>query len=831
MNEEKAGNELKTLFTASSRLVLEVRTPYKNIYDFICSVMHESFSLNAMGFTVFKDDKDNLRPAAGAGINETDIPRIKFIWDHATCDSTPMGLVMAAKGYVVINDLSTYDRYSAWREDALKVGHNSIAVFPVISLESEVIGIITVYSDERGFFTQERVEMFSIFINHAAAVFENKLLIENLDNKVKERTKELTEREQELIRYGGELRIFTESAILITTVHSSQNLYEAICDALIRNFGLKMVWLGIVKGESFEAGPVAMAGIEIYNEAVIKFIWDDASSGQGLSCSAMKKKESLVINDISSTGEYVTWREKALEFGFKSTISLPLTGIDGATMGILNLYSGEPQFFTRSRLDLFHVFANHVASVLENRSLIDSLEKKVRERTREFEDANLELHEIQKTLKELNEQLEERVTQRTASLRKEIAERKQIEEKLRESTQVLKSITDGIGEEILLLTPDYKIIWANKTSLKKFGCKMDDIFGKYCYNISHKREKPCDFYEDLCPVREFQKTGNPVTLSHTHYDKNEKEIFVEVSAYPIKNEKGEITQYIHMCKDVTERKKAEKAELERIQAEAANKAKSDFLANMSHELRTPLNSVLGFSEVLMDELFGKLNKKQREYANDIFDSGQHLLSLINDILDLSKVESGKMELESSLFLLKDVLGASMSMLKEKAIRHNIRLDLNIEPEADIEIEADERKFKQVMFNLLSNAVKFTPDGGSVRVQARLVNSEQYLVNSKKLTTNDYSLTTDTDFVEISVTDTGIGIREEDLPKLFKEFSQLESTYTKQYEGTGLGLALTKKLVELHGGKISVESEFGKGSRFVFVIPIKQNSEYRSQETE
>jgi len=254
-----------------------------------------------------------------------------------------------------------------------------------------------------------------------------------------------------------------------------------------------------------------------------------------------------------------------------------------------------------------------------------------------------------------------------------------------------------------------------------------------------------------------------------------------------------------------------------------SKAKSDFLANMSHELRTPLNSILGFSEVLQDELYGNLNERQKEYLRDIHDSGKHLLDLINDILDLSKVEAGRMDLELNSFILKELLQASLRLFKEKALKHGIRLDIMIKSEADIEIEADERKLKQIMFNLLSNAVKFTPNGGYVSVTARKVDSKQWTVNSKKeLFTNYYSLTTDTDFVEISVEDTGIGIKPEDLNKLFGPFTQLESAYTKKHEGTGLGLALTKKLVELHGGRIWVESECGRGSRFTFAIPVTQS---------
>ncbi|OGR08465.1 MAG: hypothetical protein A2511_16110 [Deltaproteobacteria bacterium RIFOXYD12_FULL_50_9] len=236
-------------------------------------------------------------------------------------------------------------------------------------------------------------------------------------------------------------------------------------------------------------------------------------------------------------------------------------------------------------------------------------------------------------------------------------------------------------------------------------------------------------------------------------------------------------------------------------ADAATQAKSDFLANMSHELRTPLNSIIGFSEVLQDEMIGPLNPSQLEDVQYILTAGRHLLSLINDILDLSKVESGKMELELGWFSLQELIEASVVMQREKAMKHGIVLSLAIQPEVDIEMEADVRKLKQIMFNLLSNAVKFTPDGGAVSLVVR-----------KLIETGE---------IEISVSDTGIGIKNEDLPRLFSAFTQLQMAYTKEYEGTGLGLALTKRLVELHGGRIWVESEFGKGSKFAFAIPFRQ----------
>lgn len=272
----------------------------------------------------------------------------------------------------------------------------------------------------------------------------------------------------------------------------------------------------------------------------------------------------------------------------------------------------------------------------------------------------------------------------------------------------------------------------------------------------------------------------------------------------------------------------EKTEELRLLAEAANRAKSDFLANMSHELTTPLNSIIGFSQILQDGLFGDLNEKQKEYVSDILESGIRLLGLLNDMLDIAKLDTSTKGLKKNKFLLKDLLNTMIIFFKEKSLEKNILISLEIAPEAEIEIEADLRMMKQIIFNLLDNALKYTPNGGSVRVAARRVTMQdtghtmqegQILPIPPLLKGGEGGLI---DFIEISVQDTGIGIRQENLPMLFQTFTQFESPYNKKYSGAGLGLALTKKLVELHGGKIWAESEYGKGSKFSFVIPVKRD---------
>jgi signal transduction histidine kinase len=218
---------------------------------------------------------------------------------------------------------------------------------------------------------------------------------------------------------------------------------------------------------------------------------------------------------------------------------------------------------------------------------------------------------------------------------------------------------------------------------------------------------------------------------------------------------------------------------------------------MSHELRTPLNAIIGFSEVLSEKMFGELNEKQADYLKDIHESGKHLLSLINDILDLSKIEAGRMELDLASFHLPTAISNAMTLVRERAQRHGIKLGLDVDARLG-DFNADERKVKQILLNLLSNAVKFTPEGGRVDVSAKM----------------------DTDKVAIAVRDTGVGIAPEDQAALFEEFKQVGKDSTRKAEGTGLGLALTKRFVELHGGEIRVDSAPGKGSTFTVTLPVR-----------
>jgi two-component system CheB/CheR fusion protein len=408
----------------------------------------------------------------------------------------------------------------------------------------------------------------------------------------------------------------------------------------------------------------------------------------------------------------------------------------------------------------------------------------------------------------------------------DITARKEIEdglEKARKELAVIKiaadevseyaeSVINTVREPLIALDQDLRVVSVSRSFYEFFRVKPEDTVGQLIYDLGNKQW-------DIPKLRELLETILPEKATFDDYEVEHdfatigRRIML-LNARQIQRVLGKERIILLAIEDISERREIENGlkkaheDLEElaIELKRTTQVKSEFLANMSHELRTPLNAIIGFSEVLEDGLYGDLNDRQKTYAHHIYNAGKHLLSLINDILDLSKVEAGKMEFEQSRFPIRAVLDSSVVMVKEKAMKHGIALSVEVEPDADIHIEADERKIKQIVFNLLSNAVKFTPDGGRVTVRARMVAVENGSEEQRML--------------EVSIEDTGIGIKEEDLPRLFGEFTQLhQSVLTKGHEGTGLGLALSKRFVELHHGSLRVESEYGKGSRFYFTVPV------------
>jgi PAS domain S-box-containing protein len=392
-------------------------------------------------------------------------------------------------------------------------------------------------------------------------------------------------------------------------------------------------------------------------------------------------------------------------------------------------------------------------------------------------------------------------------------------EVLRESEMKFRSVAQSANDAIVSTDQRGNIIAWNHGAERIFGYQETEVLGKSLTMLM-----PARYQAAHEQGLERMRGGGAAkilgqTLELAGHRKSGQEFPLEVSLSGWKT--GEGTFYTGIIRDITERKQAEEAlqaltaslehkvrertaelEVARDQALTATQHKSEFLANMSHELRTPLNAVIGFSEVLLEKMFGELNPKQEEYLGDILGSGRHLLALINDILDLAKVESGHMELDIGTFDLPAVLNSTFMLIRERAMRHSIHVSLDIDHRLGRFI-ADERKLKQSLLNLLSNALKFTPEDGTVSLKAVL---------------QDVG-------VEISVTDTGIGIEPEFQQKIFEEFIQV-GDHLRKREGTGLGLALTKKFIELHGGRIWVQSAKGQGSTFTFTLPVLPTPEKR-----
>ena len=300
------------------------------------------------------------------------------------------------------------------------------------------------------------------------------------------------------------------------------------------------------------------------------------------------------------------------------------------------------------------------------------------------------------------------------------------------------------------------------------------------------------------------------TIEIEQYCKDGLSRWAEVTTSFLRDEAGKAVGLLGVTRDIVDRKRAEQLNKAKIAAEASNAAKSKFLSNVSHELRTPLNHIMGFTELILGKNFGDLNESQEEYLTDIYKSSEHLLSLVNQVLDVSKIEAGKLDLHKSEINLKKILEQCLSLM-DKAIARNIHLTANID-QIPKTIIADELRVKQILYNLLSNAVKFTDDGGNICLEARMAVGPEHAIPAEA-----EPLPRE---VEISIVDSGIGIRKEDAEKIFNPFSQLENVLSRKYAGTGLGLSLTRSLVEMHGGRIWVDSDGpGKGSTFRFTLPI------------
>jgi two-component system CheB/CheR fusion protein len=423
--------------------------------------------------------------------------------------------------------------------------------------------------------------------------------------------------------------------------------------------------------------------------------------------------------------------------------------------------------------------------------------------------------ENMKDKKKNKELLKNQVENRTVPERKtikqlnqEIKGSKKTERVVQGALEFAESIINTVREPLISLDQDLRVVSVSRSFYEFFKVKPEDTVGQLIYDLGNKQW-------NIPKLRELLETILPQKTTFDNYEVEHDFTTIGMrtmllNARQIEQVLGKERVILLAIEDITERREIEKGleknheELEKLAVELkrTTRAKSEFLANMSHELRTPLNSINGFSEILSDETFGPLNEKQKKYVNNILTSGKHLLLLINQILDMAKVESGKMKLALSSLPMKSLLNEISLLVEDMVSKKKIEMLLEIAEDLP-DIEGDELKVKEIIYNLLSNAVKFTPEGGKIGMRAKKVDSK----------------------IEIEIWDTGVGIAPENINKIFEGFFRVDTPYSRLTEGTGLGLPLSKKLVEFHGGDFSVESGgLNKGTGVKFTLPIVSKKE-------
>ncbi len=601
----------------------------------------------------------------------------------------------------------------------------------------------------------------------------------NLEQKVEVRTRELTESLEQQTATSEILRVISSSPTDL------QPVLDAIAENAARVCNARDAVLFRMEGDvlrvAAQYGTISARGAD-----------QDLAVNRGwVTGRAVVDRTTIHVEDLAHASETEFPQGRAMQerFGHRTTLATPLLR-EGVALGALLIRRMEVQPFSDKQIKLLETFADQAVIAIENVRLFKELEAK-------------------------NEDLGESLDQQTATgeiLRVISSAQTDVQpvfeaiaaNALRLCDATFSTIFRFDGTLIHLealrnVSPEgtAAIRDAFPMPVGRGGASARAILTRSIVHIADVREDPEYALQGLSQAAEFRSIlavpmlhdGKPIGAitvagpeARPFPDKQIEllKTFADQAVIAIEN--------VRLFSEIQDKTQ---------QLEIANRHKSEFLANMSHELRTPLNAVIGFSEVLIERMFGEVNPKQEEYLQDILSSGKHLLSLINDILDLSKIEAGRMELEAQPFDLPAALDNALTLIKERAARNSIALDVHVDPRIG-EILADERKIKQVLLNLLSNAVKFTPEGGKITMSA--------VMNGKS--------------VEVSVADTGIGIAAADQETVFEEFRQVGTDYARKREGTGLGLALARRLVELHGGKLSLQSELGKGSTFTFTIPVR-----------
>jgi signal transduction histidine kinase len=655
-------------------------------------------------------------------------------------------------------------------------GFRTILSVPLVR-EDAVIGVITIRRDVVLPFTEKQIALVKTFADQAVIAIENVRLF-----------KELEEKNAAL---GESLEQQTATAEILRSISSSptdvQPVFESIVTSALRLLGgLTAMVLRVVGDELHLA---AVTGTSQADD-IVRATFPVHVSKAGPAWHAVRHSRPYVVRD-TTTDPIVTdnIRRTAPLRGYRSMVLTPMIR-EGRAIGVIAVTREAVGGFSDDEVELLQTFADQAVIAIENVRLFTELQARTADLTRSVS----ELEALGEVSRAISSTLDfDRVLETIVARATELAgaDGGAIYEYDESARTFHVRITHNFPEEFVTALRATSLRYGEgavgRAVAEREPVQVADVAAAGSYESAVRDFLLRSGYRSLLAVPLFSEDEAIGALVVNRRVPGEFPARVVELLRTFGNQSALAIQNARLFGEIEDKSR---------QLEAANRHKDEFLASMSHELRTPLNAVIGFSEVLLERMFGELNDKQEEYLNDILASGRHLLSLINDILDLAKIEAGRMELDVEDFDLAPAIDNALVLIRERATRKGVTLETTLASGLG-SVRGDQRKIKQVLLNLLSNAVKFTPEGGRIAVRADRVDGH----------------------AEISVIDTGIGIAPEDSEAVFEEFRQVGTDYAKKHEGTGLGLALSRKFVELHGGRIWLKSRLGEGSTFTFTIPV------------
>jgi signal transduction histidine kinase/putative methionine-R-sulfoxide reductase with GAF domain len=723
---------------------------------------------------IFQLDGESLRVAAHQGPLPGTIGLLLPV-----ARGTVAGRAVLERRAVHVADLPTEAKeFPEGSAFARELGYRTTLSVPLLR-QGAAVGTIQLRRAEMNPFTDKQVALLQTFADQAVIAIENARLFKELQA----RNAGLSEALEQQTALGDILKAMTHSAFGLEPV------LAAIIENAGRLCGADQGAIHQFDGEVLKLGAAYRTPPEYREYARGHPVRASRGSASGR---AAIDRRTVHIHDVLADPEYQMFERQRVA-GFRTFLAVPMLK-EQSVVGVINLWKMRVEPFTDQQIQLVQTFADEALIAIENARLFREIEEKSREL--EALSRNMEqLYRLSTAMQEPLSLKEQLCRVLETATRIGLLDRIYVWAVSPEGDKLVNLAGAGFAED------ESKQFEGFAVPLVEAGAMYRSLREGRPLLFDDKNPLPPDLYLKPQYLLKGLRTNRFLIIPMIARGETVG-VFAgdnKPSGRPIARETVELLQTFasHGAVAIANARLFQTIEEKSRELEVASQHKSEFLANMSHELRTPLNAIIGFSEVLTERMFGELNEKQDEYLRDIYASGQHLLSLINDILDLSKIEAGRMELELADFHLPQAIENALVLVRERALRRGITLEQSIDRRLG-QIQGDERKVKQVLLNLLSNALKFTPEGGRVNVQAVPRDA----------------------FVEVSVSDTGVGIAPGEQEAIFEEFRQV-GTAAKKVEGTGLGLTLSRRFVELHGGKIWVESYLGTGSTFTFTLPVRR----------